>query len=152
MTLRFYIALFLLLAVPLRGESAASGRIIKVLHHFVDAEGRHALAPSLFERDAYQVYLRDHPEQVSGARFDIQYKARRKDGPVRLRIEVRGSKTGLGKSERFETDTLPSRWGSSWARIELDKSRSDAVGSILAWRATLWRDGFLIGEQQSFLW
>jgi hypothetical protein len=42
--------------------------------------------------------------------------------------------------------------GSTWGRIALDKSTSDDIGTIVAWRATLWRNGTQIAEQQSFLW
>ena len=129
-----------------------TGRVIKVLHHLVDKQGRVALAPSLFERDAYQLHLRDFPELVAGSRFDIQYKALRKNGPVRVRLEIRGSKTGLGNSRVFEIDSLPDRFGSSWARIALDKATTDSVGNTVAWRATLWQGDVQIGEQQSFLW
>jgi hypothetical protein len=155
MILRFAIAALFVLAGPIRplgADSAEGARIYKVLHHLVDAQGRNALAPSLFERDAYQVHLRERPELVAGSRFDIQFKARRKDGPVRLRLEIRGGKTGLGKAQTFETESLPARWGSTWARIALDKPASDALGPIVAWRASLLRDGVIIAEQQSFLW
>lgn len=130
----------------------ANARIVKVLHQLVDAEGRVALAPSLFERDAYQVHLRENPELIAGSRFEIQYKASRKGGPVRLRMEVRGSKTCLGNAHIFEGEHLPSRWGKSWARIELDRATSDALGTIIAWRATLWRGDVQLAEQESFLW
>jgi hypothetical protein len=151
MILRFAIAL-LLLAMPLGARSSENARVVKVLHQLVDARGRIALAPSLFERDAYQVHLRENPALIAGSRFEIQYKARRADGPVRLRLEIRGSKTGLGNARTFETEALPGRWGSSWARITLDKSTSDAVGTIVAWRTTLLRGGEKIAERQSFLW
>ena len=152
MILRLTIALLLLVAAPLNADSPETARVIKVLHHLIDAKGRNALAPSLFERDAYQVHLREHPELVAGSRFDIQFKARRSEGPVRLRLEVRGSKTGLGNARTFEADALPDRWGTSWAHITLDKPTSEAIGTIVAWRATLVRDGVEIAEQQSFLW
>jgi hypothetical protein len=150
MSLRFILALLLLAVYPAKAEGGA--RVVKVLHHLIDKNGRNALAPSLFERDAYQVYLREHPELVASSRFDIQYKARRKDGPVRLRLELRGSKTGLGSAKIFESEELPARWGSSWGRIALDKGTHEAVGSIIAWRASLWRGDEMIAEQQSFLW
>ncbi len=151
MLLRLTLAL-LCSALALQAETPAPARVLKVLHHLVDAKGRIALAPSLFERDAYQVHLRESPELIGGSRFDIHYKARRKDGPVRVRLEIRGSKTGLENARAFETEAVPDKWGASWARISLDKPTSDAIGSVVAWRATLWRDGVQIGEQQSFLW
>ena len=152
MFLRLSLALLCLAVFPVSGKDRAKARVIKVLHHLVDAKGRIALAPSLFERDAYQVHLREHPELSAGSRFDIQFKARRQNGRVRLRLEIRGSKTGLGSARVFETDALPDRWGSTWARIALDKTTSDALGTVVAWRASLWEGGEMIAEQQSFLW
>jgi hypothetical protein len=152
MSLRFILALLLLVAYPAKADPPGGARVVKVLHHLIDKNGRNALAPSLFERDAYQVYLREHPELVASSRFDIQYKARRKDGPVRFRLELRGSKTGLGSARMFESEELPARWGSSWGRIALGKATHEAIGSIIAWRASLWRGGEMIAEQQSFLW
>src|SRR4051794_38784995 len=74
---------------------AATGRVYKVLPHFLDLKGRHTLTPSLYDRDAYQFFLRQHPESRSGIRFDIQWKVK---GPVweplTLRIELRGVANG----------------------------------------------------------
>lgn len=149
MILRLGLALLLLCVTSV---SAGEPRIIKVLNHLVDAKGRIALAPSLFERDAYQLHLRQNPDLIAASRFDVQYKASRKDGPVLLRLEIRGSKTGLGISRTFEQGYLPARWGTSWARLHLDKATSEALGSVVAWRVTLWRDDIIVAEQQSFLW
>ena len=98
MILRLTIALLLLGGAPLKADSPETARVIKVLHHLIDAKGRNALAPSLFERDAYQVHLRENSELVAGSRFDIQFKARRSEGPVRLR---------LSKHRRTRTDLHP---------------------------------------------
>src|SRR6266567_3807500 len=69
--------LMLLFSAHALGTEAASGRIIKVLPHLLDRGGRHTLSPSLYERDAYQAFLRKNPGQCSGLRFDIQWKANR---------------------------------------------------------------------------
>lgn len=132
--------------------AAEEPRVIKVLTHLVDEQGRIALAPSLYERDAYQLHLRTNPDLVNGMRFDVQFKASRKEGPVLLRVEARGSKSGLGRAQVFEAEVLPARWFSTWRSLELDKAANNALGSVVAWRATLWRDGQLLAEQQSFLW
>src|SRR5256885_6498812 len=72
---------------------AATARIIKVLPHLLDRKGRHTLSPSLYERDAYQGFLRKNPDQCSGLRFDVQWKAKRVDwSQLKLRVEIRGSK------------------------------------------------------------
>lgn len=56
--------------------AADTGRVTKVLLHFLDLQGHSALSPSLYDRDAYQAQLRKHPEQCSGMRFDILWRAR----------------------------------------------------------------------------
>ena len=132
--------------------AAGEARVVKVLTHLVDAQNRTALAPSLYERDAYQLHLRDNPDLISGMRFEVQFKAARKGGAVRVRVEARGSKSGLGNAQVFETEVLPERFFSTWARLRLDKEQTVALGTVVAWRASLWRDGELLAEQQSFLW
>src|SRR2546423_2524757 len=95
--MRGFWAFFLLLCFVTAEDCAcaATGRVIKVLPHFVDDQGRHTLAPSLYERDAYQAFLREHPDKRSGMRFDVQWK---KKGPVwedlKLRVEGRGLARG----------------------------------------------------------
>src|SRR5205814_9854679 len=83
----------LVLSASALGGEAATGRIIKVLPHLLDLAGRHSLSPSLYERDAYQAFLRKNPEKCSGLRFDVQWKAKAADSKrLKLRLEVRGSK------------------------------------------------------------
>ena len=132
--------------------SADEARVVKVLTHLVDAQDRTALAPSLYERDAYQLHLRNNTNLISGMRFEVQFKASRKEGPVLVRVEARGSKSGLGNAQVFETEVLPERFFSTWARLRLDKPQTEALGTVVAWRASLWRNGQLLAEQQSFLW
>ena len=72
--------LFLLgVATHLQADSntnAESGRILKVLPFLVDTNGTIAQSPSLFDRDAYQFYLLEHTNDVSGMRIDVQWKAK----------------------------------------------------------------------------
>ena len=69
--LRSWLAVGLLL-IPLATLShAADAKVRKVLPSLVDLEGRASLHPSLYERDAYQAYLRKNPELVGGMRFDV---------------------------------------------------------------------------------
>src|SRR5579862_8696818 len=73
-------------------QAAAPAKILKVLPQYLDLEGHHALSPSLYERDAYQAFLRHHPEQQSALRFDVNWKARHLNGErLLLRIDVRTS-------------------------------------------------------------
>jgi hypothetical protein len=133
---------------------AATGRVIKVLPHFLDLNGRHALSPSLYERDAYQAYLRKHPEERSGVRFDIQWKSHGAVySPLKLRVELRGTAKGdLPSQTVLESEVKPGGWFSHWSSLSLAGEAYARFGEATAWRATLWEGDQLLGEQKSFLW
>lgn len=132
---------------------AAEARILKVLPHLLDEEGRHTLSPSLYERDAYQVHLRENEELISALRFDIQYKGPRPaPADLTMKIEIRGSGTGLAETETFAAEVQPTGWLAQWAAIVLSREDYDRVGEIIAWRVTLWSGGLIVAEQESFLW
>src|SRR3989449_10338349 len=99
---------------------AATGRVIKVLPHFLDLQGRHSLSPSLYDRDAYQAHLRQHPEQRSGMRFDVLWKAKTDRGAtLKLRVELRGIAQGtLPRQKTLETEAKPGRLG-HWTPLTL---------------------------------
>lgn len=145
----------ILLLVATLPASAATGKIVKVLPHFLDREGRHTLAPSLYERDAYQAQLRQHPEQRSGIRFDILWRGRgatKANEPAKLRVELRGTAKGNLPSEtQFETDVVITGT-SHWAALPFVGEPYQSFGEITAWRVTLWSGDQMIGEQKSFLW
>ncbi len=144
--------LALLAFVPAQVE-AASGRIYKVLPQFLDLEGRQSLSPSLYERDAYQDFLRHHPEKRSTLRFDVQWKAQSRSARIKLRVEMRGSKANtLAKPIVVEQEVKPGWFGSKWASIPLTKEQYQELGDLVSWRATLWEGENLIGELKSFLW
>src|ERR1043165_2041171 len=70
---------------------AATAKVLKVLPQYLDPKGRAALSPSLYERDAYQARLRQHPEQRSGLVFQVRWKAGDAGKrPLKLRVEARG--------------------------------------------------------------
>lgn len=148
----------LLILVQLAGAApsaeAGAGRIVKVLRHYLDLEGRHTLSPSLYERDAYQAQLRKHPEQCSALRFDVQWKARKTAGPeLKLRLEVRGSRAYLSKPWVLERTVNRKGFGwTRWSSLELGGQDFKQLGEVVAWRATLWDGEECIAEQQSFLW
>ncbi len=152
--MRFLCCRAVLLFVILAGfdAAAADGRITKVLPQFLDAQGRHALSPSLFERDAYQAELRKHPDRISALQFNIHWKAARPTGshPV-LRIEVRTSRHA-GPDVLVLESPLPGKATGGWTPLTLDAEAYRAAGDIQAWRATI-RDGTrVIAESKSFLW
>jgi hypothetical protein len=133
---------------------AGTGRVIKVLPHFLDRKGQESLSPSLYERDAYQARLRLHPEQRSGIRYDVQWKAK---GPVKeplkLRVELRGlSAEGKAKRLTLEQPVELPRWWGAWTRVTLSGQQYKDFGDVTSWRVTLWEGNDLLGEQKSFLW
>jgi hypothetical protein len=146
------IALFAL--TGLTPATAATGRVVKVLPHFLDLEGRHALSPSLYDRDAYQTMLLREPEKRSGVSFDIQWKTRGGVySPLKLRVEVVGvAKGDLPARRVLETEVKPTGWFSRWTALVFSGEEYREFGTITAWRVTLWEGDELLGEQKSFLW
>jgi len=134
--------------------SAATGRVIKVLPQFLDLKGRHAISPSLYDRDAYQAYLREHTNDISGMRFAIQWKASGASAaPLKLRVEIRGITHGeMPPKTVLEQQVKPGGWFSHWASLPLTGDDYKKIGEVTAWRATLWDGDQMIGEQKSFLW
>jgi len=147
------LAVPLLLLLAALTAPAATGAVVKVLPHFLDLEGRHSVSPSLYDRDAYQAQLRQHPEQRSGIRFDILWRGRsRTRETAQLRVELRGAAKGnLPSESKLETDVVITGT-SHWAALKLDGESYKKFGEVTAWRVTLWSGDQLIGEQKSFLW
>ena len=130
---------------------AATSRIIKVLPHLLDREGRHTLSPSLYGRDAYQAFLRKNPGKCSGMRFDIQWKAKTADpSRLKLRVEIRGS--SAANPMVVEQSVQLNHWYNRWGALALDDDSYQKAGEVIAWRATLWEGDALLAEQKSFLW
>jgi len=133
---------------------AATGRVLKVLPTLLDLQGKHALSPSLYERDAYQAYLRKHPEKRGGMRFDVEWKTH--GGvfePVKLRVELRGIARGdVPGATTLETSLKPGGWFNHWACLKLAGEDYRKFGDVTAWRVTLWEGDQLLSEQKSFLW
>lgn len=143
-------------ATQLRADSttnAPAGRVIKVLAFLVDTNGAIAVSPSLFDRDAYQFYLLEHTNDVSGMRFDVQWKAKHASGlSLKLRLELRGVTASGLPTEKTLEQTVTSRIFHHWTSLTLSTADYKSFGVLSAWRATLWNGGQLLGEQKSFLW
>ena len=132
---------------------ATTGRVLKVLPHFMDLQGRHTLSPSLYERDAYQAVLREAPEKRSGIRFDVQWKAKSPaSGTLRLIIEMRGIAEGNVPHQLVLEEKVKAGGASHWTSFILRGARYRYVGEVTAWRVSLWDDDDLLSEQTSFLW
>jgi hypothetical protein len=133
--------------------AATTGRVVKVLPLFLDLKGHDAISPSLFDRDAYQVFLRQHTNEISAIRFDVLWKASNAKGAkLKLRAELRGiGEHSLPRQTVLETEVTPGFFR-SWTSLKLEGDELKNFGSLVAWRVTLWNGGQLLGEQKSFLW
>lgn len=160
--LRSWLAVGLLLIPLTTLTHAADAKVRKVLPSLVDLEGRASLHPSLYERDAYQAYLRKNPELVGGMRFDVHWSAPvAKSQPLELRLELRGATLRTNNAPPGVTQTnavtltnavTPARFGARWTRVTLSPETLRQVGDVTAWKATLLRDGTELASTQSFLW
>jgi len=142
-------------AAPVRAASPdADGQVRKVLPHLLDRQGRHTLSPSLFDRDAYQAWLRRHPEEVSGLAYDVLWKARGVSGrSLTVRMEIRGLFEGTTPRETTLEVQLEGQSSiRRWTRLTLEGDDYRRFGEITAWRATLWSGDTLLDEYRSFLW
>ena len=133
--------------------AAKTGRVVKVLPLFLDLKGHDAISPSLFDRDAYQAFLRQHTNEISAIRFDVLWKASNlKDAKLKLRAELRGiGEHGLPRQTALEKEVTPAFFR-SWNSLKLEGDDLKKFGSLVAWRVTLWNGDQLLGEQKSFLW
>ncbi|MEO7297934.1 MAG: hypothetical protein ABI042_05080 [Verrucomicrobiota bacterium] len=131
---------------------AGEPRLKKILPHLIDSKGRNSLYPSLYERDAYQFFLRTHPEQQAGLRFDVLWRGAHKNDPLRLRVEIRGMKNEIVRHETLETELKKKGWFGQWSSITLRDDAYKDFGEMTAWRVTLWDADQQVSEQKSFLW
>lgn len=151
MRLRWLIWWLVLMCQMTLPAFAESGEVVKVLPHFLDLKGRPAVAPSLFERDAYQVELRRDAKKRSGLRVDIQWRAKEYQ-ELLLKVELRGMLGNKATANVQELKVKPPRWFSRWAKFYLTGEKYNTFGELSAWRVTLWDGAHLVSEQTSFLW
>ena len=138
-------------------DPASSTRLIKVLPQFIDKQGRVALNPSLYERDAYQAHLRATPAERGGLRFAVQWTSKkavqlRLRTELRLRMELRGTRGKDGTTALLGQPVRYKGLFSAWSILLLASPDYEKFGELSAWRATLWDGEKLIAEQTSFLW
>jgi hypothetical protein len=131
--------------------ATTSGKVIKVLPHFLDLEGRESLNPSLYERDAYQALLRRDPKKRSALRFDVQWKSKQ-DRPLLLKVEMRGGKGSEATEAAMEKSERHLSGFSKWSGLTLSGDQYQKFGELVAWRVTLWDGDKLVSEKKSFLW
>jgi len=135
-------------------EPAVTGRVVKVLPLLLNLHGQDALSPSLFERDAYQNYLRQHTNEVSAVRYDVLWKASGAAATnLTLRVELRAvAPDGRPVLKNLETNAPPTGFFGRWTSFNLAGDDYKKLGAVVAWRATVWSGDRLLGAQQSFLW
>jgi hypothetical protein len=149
--MRRFLILVLLAAVPL--AYGAEGRVIKVLPQFLDKKGEASLSPSLYERDAYQFYLRNHPRERTALRLAVQWKAKDTGaGELKLRAELRGLESNTFHAMTIEQPVKKKGRFSNWSSIKVEGQNYKNLGPLVAWRLSLWEDGHELGALESFLW
>jgi hypothetical protein len=125
----------------------------QVLPQFVDKNGRHTLSPSLYERDAYQVYLRKHPKERMGLRLAVQWKAdEAARGAINMRAELRGALGNNLHTLTLEEPVKKSGWLGNWSEVRITGEQFQQFGELVAWRVTLLDGERPIAQQESFLW
>ena len=132
---------------------AVTGRVVKVLPLLLDQQGRTALSPSLFDRDAYQAQLRQRTNEISAIRYDVLWTAKNAgENKLKIRVELRGiGAASLPKFKSLETEAAPGFFR-RWTSLTLAGDEFKNFGAVTAWRATLWNGDQLLGEEKSFLW
>jgi hypothetical protein len=143
-----------LLLVLAPAAEAAGDRICKVLPQYLDEKGRESLTPSLYDRDAYQAFLRQNPAKRTALRFVVQWKAEvTQTNQWKLRVELRGAVQGAVPGQTTLEMSLPLHHGlSRWDSLVLGGDQYKTFGDVTAWRVTLWNGDQLVDEQKSFLW
>jgi len=148
--LKFLLTFWLAACCSFAAESATA-KVIKVLPQYLDRDGRYAVSPSLFDRDAYQAHLRRHLQDRSGIQFAVQWKAPHPTA-LKLRIELRGARQKEPTTAVLEQPVQRRKLFSTWTRLKLAGEDYLKFGELIAWRATLWSGAQQVAEQKSFLW
>ncbi|HEY1490364.1 MAG TPA: hypothetical protein VGF90_04925 [Verrucomicrobiae bacterium] len=151
---RFLMMLFLVGSLSAAAAADAStGYIVKMLPLLLDMKGHDAQSPSLYDRDAYQVYLREHTNDVSAIHFDVLWRAVNVgEAKLKLRLELHGiGPDNLPRQTTLEQSVEP-HFFRHWTSIPLASDDYKKFGNVVAWRVTLWADDRMLGKQESFLW
>ena len=150
---RFCFLLTLVCLILARTVSAADGKVLKTLPQFLDAKGRASRSPSLYERDAYQAWLRKHPADRAALRLAVQWKARGVDWKqMKLRAELRGAHDNAMRVTTLEIPVRKNGLFSNWSEFKIQGEDFRKLGELVAWRVTLWEGDRQLASQQSFMW
>lgn len=136
---RLLMILFLLGSLSAASAAdVATGRVVKGLPLFFDLKGRAATSQSLFDRDAYQAYLRQHMNEISAVRFDVLWSASHADkADLKLRLELRGADPdSLPLAITLEQMGAPNFFR-YWTSLTLGGHDLKIFGNVISWRVTL---------------
>jgi hypothetical protein len=128
--------------------------ILKVNRTLVDSYGYETdVVGDLKQEAVYQYKLRRAPEQQHGARFQVKWKAPQDTAQIRLQLDVRGLNS---KNETvFDAVSLSFErvedWA-EWSTLEISNARLKRLGTITAWKATLFASGKMMAELPSSNW
>ncbi len=120
---------------------ALSGNIVKVLPLFLNLKGQDSISPSLYDRDAYQVYLRVHTNEISAIRYDILWSTSKTDDTkLTLRLELRGAGEGGIPRQTTLEQTVTPHYFRHWTSLPLagDDYKNLGEGGRLARHALVW--------------
>lgn len=147
------LCLLVIFIITPASKTFAEGEIYKVLPHLLDQKGRHTVSPSLFERDAYQEFLRENPALVSGIGYDIHWKCpsgHKRD--LQIILEIRGSNNYQASPTKKIIKAKAKKYFKTWSRIKLSKKEMKTIGKIVAWKVSLVEGDKTLTEHFSFLW
>ena len=148
-----FIVLAFLLSNIVAGAAEGAGKVCKVLPQFLDKKGRQSIEPSLYERDAYQAYLRKHPSLRATLHVVVEYRAKGLAWQkTKLRAELRGLITNSLQTVTLEEPVKKSGFFGGWTAFDLTGDRYKKFGELVAWRVSLWEGDRELSEQESFLW
>jgi len=156
--MRRFLFLLLLLTIlyvspAVTAATESSGKVLKVLPEFFDQKGRNAIAPSLYDRDAFQANLRKKPAQRSTIGFFVNWKVKKVDlSKLKLRVEMRSVFGNVVKNKTIEENLKKKGWFTTWTTLKVPEEEYKKFGELIAWRVTLWEGDKLLSEQKSFLW
>ncbi len=132
---------------------AGEGKVVKVLPQYLDKQGRYALSPSLYERDAYQAILRKSPGNQGGVRLAVEWKAKKVDWThLTMRAEMRCLTNDTLQTVTLQQPVVKTGWLNNWSEFRITGDKYKKFGHLVAWRVTLWDGDKQLSAMESFLW
>lgn len=128
--------------------------VLKVNRTFLDANGHETVEIGDLKAEAeYQYELRHRPELQHGVRFRVKWDAPDEAAQVRVQVDVRG----LNPANETLYDTVSIMIGrtdgwAQWTALDIPQSRLKRLGSIQAWKVTIFAGGKAMAVLPSGNW